>query len=54
MLRLVIVITGALVTTQTLVYSITGILAFGEIGGIAVGFAAKELVSNFSMHLMLN
>ena len=41
-------ITAALVAMQTLGFSITGILAFG---GIAVGFAAKELISNFFMHL---
>ena len=47
-LRLVIVITATLVAMQTLEFSITGILAFG---GIAVGFVAKELISNFFMHL---
>lgn len=40
-------ITGALVVLQTLGFSISGILAFGGVGGIAVGFAAKDLLSNF-------
>ncbi len=52
-LRLVIVITAALVAMQTLGFSIAGILAFGGVGGIAVGFAAKELISNFFGGLML-
>jgi len=32
---------------QTLGYSISGVLAFGGIGGIAVGFAARDLLANF-------
>ncbi len=47
LLRISIIITGALVTMQTLGYSISGVLAFGGIGGIAVGFAARDLLANF-------
>jgi MscS family membrane protein len=32
---------------QSLGYSISGALAFGGVGGIAVGFAAKDLLANF-------
>ena len=32
---------------QTLGLSISGVLAFGGVGGIAIGFAAKDLLSNF-------
>jgi len=32
---------------QTLGYSISGVLAFGGIGGIAIGFAARDLLANF-------
>jgi len=46
-------ITGALVILQTLGYSVSGVLAFGGIGGIAVGFAAKDLLANFFGGLML-
>ena len=46
-------ITAALVMLQTLGFSISGILAFGGIGGIAVGFAAKDLLSNFFGGLMI-
>jgi MscS family membrane protein len=47
LLRVSIIITGALVILQTLGYSISGVLAFGGIGGIAVGFAARDLLANF-------
>ncbi len=47
LVRLAIIITAALVTLQTLGYSISGVLAFGGVGGIAVGFAAKDLLANF-------
>ena len=47
LVRLALIITAVLVTLQTLGYSISGILAFGGVGGIAVGFAAKDLLANF-------
>ena len=34
-------------------YSVSGLLAFGGIGGIAVGFAAKDLLANFFGGLMI-
>jgi len=42
-----------LVTLQTLGFSISGVLAFGGIGGIAIGFAARDLLANFFGGLML-
>lgn len=53
LLRASVVITSALVILQTLGYSISGVLAFGGIGGIAVGFAAKDLLANFFGGLMV-
>jgi len=47
LLRLAVIITAALVILQTLGYSISGVLAMGGVGGIAVGFAAKDLLANF-------
>jgi MscS family membrane protein len=47
LLRLVVIITATLVILQTLGYSISGVLAMGGVGGIAVGFAAKDLLANF-------
>ena len=47
LLRLSVLITAFLVALQTLGFSISGVLAFGGIGGIAVGFAAKDLLANF-------
>ncbi len=51
--RASIFITAALVMMQTLGFSISGVLAFGGIGGIAVGFAAKDMLSNFFGGLMI-
>jgi len=47
LLRLSVLITAALVILQTLGFSIAGVLAFGGVGGIAVGFAARDLLANF-------
>lgn len=47
LLRAAVLITAALIIMQDLGYSISGILAFGGIGGLAVGFAAKDLLANF-------
>ena len=41
LLRLSVIITAVLVALQTLGISISGILAFGGVGGIAIGFAAR-------------
>jgi len=47
LLKVSVVITSALVVLQTLGFSISGVVAFGGIGGMAVGFAAKDLLANF-------
>ena len=51
--RVAILITALLVILQTLGYSISGVLAMGGIGGIAIGFAAKDLLANFFGGLMI-
>ncbi|MDD9856696.1 MAG: mechanosensitive ion channel family protein [Gammaproteobacteria bacterium] len=53
LLRASILITAGLVALQTLGFSVSGILAFGGIGGIAIGFAARDLLANFFGGLML-
>jgi len=53
LLRLSVIISAALIVMQSFGYSISGVLAFGGIGGIAVGFAAKDLLANFFGGLML-
>ncbi|MCH2038189.1 MAG: mechanosensitive ion channel family protein [Rickettsiales bacterium] len=53
LLRLTVMITTVLVVLQTLGFSISGILAFGGIGGIAVGFASKDLLANFFGGMMI-
>ena len=53
LLRLSVIITGVLVILQTMGYSVSGVLAFGGVGGIAVGFAAKDLLANFFGGMMV-
>ncbi len=53
LIRISVFITGGLILLQTLGYSISGILAFGGVGGIAIGFAAKDLLANFFGGLMI-
>lgn len=53
LLRISVGITAALMALQSLGFNISGILAFGGIGGIAVGFAAKDILANFFGGLMI-
>ena len=53
LLRASVVITAILVILQSRGYSVSGVLAFGGIGGLAVGFAAKDLLANFFGGLMV-
>lgn len=45
--RLVVAVSAVLIVLQALGVSITGVLTLGGIGGIAVGFAAKDILANF-------
>ena len=47
LIRAAVMITTVLVVLQTLGFSISGVLAFGGVGGLAVGFAAKDMLANF-------
>ncbi|MGB0467597.1 MAG: mechanosensitive ion channel family protein [Pontibacterium sp.] len=51
--RLAVLVLAFLVVLQNLGISISGVLAFGGIGGLAVGFAAKDLLANFFGGLMI-
>ncbi len=53
LLRASVVITAFLITMQTLGFSVAGVLAFGGIGGIAIGFAARDMLANFFGALMI-
>ncbi len=44
--RISVVITAVLVALQSLGFSVSGVLAFGGVGGIAVGFAARDILAN--------
>ena len=47
LMRLLVVILAVLMAAQNLGFQIGGLLALGGVGGIAVGFAAKDLLANF-------
>ncbi|MDG4812857.1 mechanosensitive ion channel family protein [Hydrogenovibrio sp. 3SP14C1] len=51
--RLTVFIITALFVLSALGVNLTGLIAFGGMGGIAVGFAAKDMVSNVLGGLML-
>ena len=53
LLRIGVWIVTFLVALQSLGFSVEGVLAFGGIGGIAIGFAAKDLLANFFGSLMI-
>lgn len=53
LLRLSVFISGALVALPTLGIEITALLAFGGVGGVAIGFAAQDLLANFFGGLMI-
>lgn len=53
LLKASVLITALLVMLQTLGFSVSGVLAFGGVGGIAVGFAARDLLANFFGALMI-
>jgi MscS family membrane protein len=53
LLRAAAIITGVLMAMQEFGFSIAGVLAFGGVGGIAVGFAARDLLANFFGALMI-
>ena len=53
LMRASVIITAFIVAVQSLGYSISGVLAFGGVGGIVVGFAAKDLLANFFGGLMI-
>jgi len=53
LLRASVIITGVLMALQGLGFSVSGVLAFGGIGGIAVGFASRDLLANFFGALMI-
>ncbi|WP_299726503.1 mechanosensitive ion channel family protein [uncultured Endozoicomonas sp.] len=42
-----VVIAGVLIVMQSMGYKLSGLLAFGGVGGLALGFAAKDMLANF-------
>ncbi len=54
LIRVVVFIATGLMILQTLGYSLSGLLAFGGVGGVAVGFASKDLLANFFGGVMIS
>ena len=52
-LKILVVIITALIIMQEIGLSISGLLAFGGVGGLIVGLAAKDLLSNFFGGMMI-
>ncbi|MGV3000884.1 mechanosensitive ion channel family protein [Vibrio sp.] len=51
--RLIIFVIGTMTVMQTLGLSLSGLLTFGGVGGLVVGLAAKDLLSNFFGGMMV-
>jgi len=46
-LRITVVVTAVLIGLDTLGFNVAGLMAAGGIGGLAIGFAAKDILANF-------
>ncbi len=53
LVRAAIIITAVLVGLQNLGVNLAGLITFGGVGGIIIGFAAKDLLANFFGGLMV-
>ncbi|MGI9337097.1 MAG: mechanosensitive ion channel family protein [Gammaproteobacteria bacterium] len=53
MLRFAVFVLAALTAMDALGVSVSGILAFGGVGGVVLGFAAKDTLANFFSGLMI-
>ncbi|MBT4989825.1 MAG: mechanosensitive ion channel family protein [Rickettsiales bacterium] len=53
LLRASVYITSVLILMQSFGINISGLLAFGGVGGLAIGFAAKDLLANFFGAIMI-
>jgi len=53
LIRAAILITGFLLVMQAFGISVTGVLAMGGVGGLAIGFAARDLLANIFGTIMI-
>jgi len=53
LVRAAVIVVVTLAILQTMGFSISGVLAFGGVGGLVVGMAAKDMLANFFGGLML-
>ncbi len=54
LLRAVAIVIGLLLILQSLGVSISALLAVGGVGGLAIGFAARDLLANFFGSIMIH
>ncbi len=54
LVRLMVFFIVGLLALQSMGYSLSGILAFGGVGGVAIGFASKDLLANFFGGVMIS
>ena len=52
-IKVIVIVITLLIIMQELGLSISGLLAFGSVGGLIVGLAAKDLLSNFFGGMMI-
>lgn len=52
--RILIVTLAALGIMQTLGFNLSGVLAMGSVGGVVIGFAARDLIANFFGGLIIH
>ena len=45
--RFIVIVISIVMAMYVLGFSVSGVLAFGGLGGIAVGFAAGDILANF-------
>jgi MscS family membrane protein len=53
LLKIILVVSSILILMQLFGLSVSGVLAFGGVGGIAFAFAAKDMLANFFGGLMI-
>ncbi len=54
LLSTIVLVLAGMTILQTLGFSMSGVVAFGGVGGIAVGFAARDTLANFFGGLMIH
>lgn len=51
---ILIILLAVMITLQTLGVDVTAIVAFGGVGGLAIGFASKDIIANYFSGFMIH